>query len=103
MLAKEINFIERFKAAASHAAQVQSRVKKLEKIDRVEPPEAAGRRCCSSSCRRRARATTWANLSGVRKRYGSRGIDDGLDRGAGSGGGAAGACSASTARASRRC
>src|SRR5205085_12422869 len=38
MLAKEINFIERFKARASHAAQVQSRVKKLEKIDRVEPP-----------------------------------------------------------------
>src|SRR3984893_15553241 len=38
MLAKEINFIERFKARASHAAQVQSRVKKLEKIERVEPP-----------------------------------------------------------------
>ena len=40
MLAKEINFIERFKARASHAAQVQSRVKKLEKIERVEPPQA---------------------------------------------------------------
>ena len=39
MLAKEINFIERFKARASHAAQVQSRVKKLEKIERVEPPK----------------------------------------------------------------
>ena len=39
MLAKEIQFIERFKARASHAAQVQSRVKKLEKIDRVEPPK----------------------------------------------------------------
>src|SRR5271157_5205759 len=38
MLAKEIAFIERFKARASHAAQVQSRVKKLEKIERVEPP-----------------------------------------------------------------
>src|SRR3712207_3952855 len=38
MLAKEIKFIERFKARASHAAQVQSRVKKLEKIDRVEAP-----------------------------------------------------------------
>ena len=38
MLAKEIKFIERFKARASHAAQVQSRVKKLEKIERVEPP-----------------------------------------------------------------
>jgi ATPase subunit of ABC transporter with duplicated ATPase domains len=38
MLAKEIAFIERFKARASHAAQAQSRVKKLEKIERVEPP-----------------------------------------------------------------
>jgi ATPase subunit of ABC transporter with duplicated ATPase domains len=38
MLAKEIKFIERFKARASHAAQVQSRVKKLEKIERVDPP-----------------------------------------------------------------
>ena len=34
MLAKEISFIERFKARASHAAQVQSRVKKLDKIDK---------------------------------------------------------------------
>jgi ATPase subunit of ABC transporter with duplicated ATPase domains len=38
MLAKELKFIERFKARASHAAQVQSRVKKLDKIERVEPP-----------------------------------------------------------------
>lgn len=39
MLAKEENFIARFKARASHAAQVQSRVKKLDKIERVELPE----------------------------------------------------------------
>src|SRR6218665_3191354 len=39
MLAKELDFIARFKARASHAAQVQSRVKKLDKIDRVEPPK----------------------------------------------------------------
>ena len=40
MLAKEEEFIAKFKARASHAAQVQSRVKKLEKIDRIElPPE----------------------------------------------------------------
>src|SRR5512142_1065575 len=38
MLAKEIRFIERFKAQASHAAQVQSRVKKLDKIEKIEPP-----------------------------------------------------------------
>lgn len=38
MLAKEEEFIARFKARASHAAQVQSRVKKLEKIERIEIP-----------------------------------------------------------------
>jgi ATP-binding cassette subfamily F protein 3 len=38
MLAKEEEFIAKFKARASHAAQVQSRVKKLEKIDRIEVP-----------------------------------------------------------------
>ena len=37
MLAKEIKFIERFKARASHAAQVQSRVKKLDKSSYVRP------------------------------------------------------------------
>ena len=36
MLAKEEEFIARFAARASHAAQVQSRVKKLEKIERIE-------------------------------------------------------------------
>ena len=40
MLAKEEDFIARFAARASHAAQVQSRVKKIEKIERIEiPPE----------------------------------------------------------------
>ncbi|MBE0576002.1 MAG: ABC-F family ATP-binding cassette domain-containing protein [Desulfuromonadales bacterium] len=38
MLSKEEDFISRFAARASHAAQVQSRVKKLEKIDRIEIP-----------------------------------------------------------------
>jgi ATP-binding cassette subfamily F protein 3 len=38
MLEKEEEFIARFAARASHAAQVQSRVKKLEKIERIEIP-----------------------------------------------------------------
>ena len=38
MLQKEEEFIAKFAARASHAAQVQSRVKKLDKIDRVELP-----------------------------------------------------------------
>ncbi len=40
MLAKEEDFIARFAARVSHAAQVQSRIKKLEKIERIQlPPE----------------------------------------------------------------
>jgi len=78
MLAKEIKFIERFKARASHAAQVQSRVKKLDKIERVEPPK-----------RRQAIAFDFmppprsgedvASLKSVHKSYGSKRIYEGLD------------------------
>jgi ATP-binding cassette subfamily F protein 3 len=39
MLAKEEDFIARFKARVSHAAQVQSRIKKLDKIERIQLPE----------------------------------------------------------------
>ena len=78
MLAKEINFIERFKARASHAAQVQSRVKKLEKIDRVEPPKR--RQSVSFEFLPAPRSgEDVVNLRGVQKRYGSRVIYDGLD------------------------
>ncbi|MCF8058952.1 MAG: ATP-binding cassette domain-containing protein [Bacteriovoracaceae bacterium] len=38
-IAKDEEFIARFKARASHAAQVQSRVKKLEKIQQVDVPD----------------------------------------------------------------
>lgn len=41
MLSKEEDFIARFAARASHAAQVQSRVKKLDKIERLEEPFTA--------------------------------------------------------------
>ncbi len=78
MLAKEISFIERFKARASHAAQVQSRVKKLEKIDRVEPPKR--REALSFDFRPAPRSgEDVANFRGVHKRYGSKVIYDGLD------------------------
>ena len=39
MLKKEERFIERFEKNAAKASQVQSRVKKLDKIDRLEPPK----------------------------------------------------------------
>ncbi|WP_237214551.1 ABC-F family ATP-binding cassette domain-containing protein [Falsiroseomonas oryziterrae] len=78
MLAKEINFIERFKARASHAAQVQSRVKKLEKIERVEPPRR--RQSVSFEFPPAPRSgDDVASLRKVAKRYGNRVIYDGLD------------------------
>jgi ATPase subunit of ABC transporter with duplicated ATPase domains len=78
MLSKEIKFIERFKARASHAAQVQSRVKKLEKIDRVEPPRR--RQTVSFDFLPAPRSgEDVVSLKKVQKGYGSRTIYDGLD------------------------
>ncbi|MBB5373084.1 ABC-F family ATP-binding cassette domain-containing protein [Acidocella aromatica] len=78
MLAKEIAFIERFKARASHAAQVQSRVKKLDKIDRVEPPKR--RQTIAFEFKPAPRSgEDVANLRGVSKSYGQRVIYDGMD------------------------
>ncbi len=80
MLAKEIAFIERFKARASHAAQVQSRVKKLEKIDRVEPPRR--RRTVAFDFLPAPRSgDDVAMLKNVSKRFGSRIIYEGLEFG----------------------
>ncbi len=78
MLAKEIAFIERFKARASHAAQVQSRVKKLDKIDKVEPPKR--RQVVNFEFRPAPRSgEDVAILKDVHKSYGSRTIYEGLD------------------------
>ncbi|MEX2745096.1 ABC-F family ATP-binding cassette domain-containing protein [Rhizobium mongolense] len=78
MLAKEIKFIERFKARASHASQVQSRVKKLEKIDRVEPPKR--RQVVSFEFLPAPRSgEDVISLKNVHKKYGSRTIYEGLD------------------------
>ena len=78
MLAKEIKFIERFKARASHAAQVQSRVKKLEKIDRVEPPKR--RQTVQFEFQPAPRSgEDVVSLKNVHKGYGARRIYEGLD------------------------
>ncbi|MFF8799804.1 MULTISPECIES: ABC-F family ATP-binding cassette domain-containing protein [unclassified Methylobacterium] len=78
MLAKEIKFIERFKARASHAAQVQSRVKKLDKIERVEPPRR--RQTVAFEFQPAPRSgDDVAMLKGVHKSYGSRIIYEGFD------------------------
>src|ERR1700710_2868463 len=78
MLAKEIKFIERFKARASHAAQVQSRVKKLDKIERVEPPKRRQTVAFEFLPAPRSGEDV-VSLKNVHKGYGSRSIYDGLD------------------------
>ncbi|MCA1360398.1 ABC-F family ATP-binding cassette domain-containing protein [Bradyrhizobium sp. IC3069] len=78
MLAKEIKFIERFKARASHAAQVQSRVKKLDKIERVEPPRRRQSVAFDFPPAPRSGEDVVA-LKNVHKGYGSKRIYDGLD------------------------
>ncbi|HEV7260751.1 MAG TPA: ABC-F family ATP-binding cassette domain-containing protein [Bosea sp. (in: a-proteobacteria)] len=78
MLAKEIAFIERFKARASHAAQVQSRVKKLDKIEKVEPPKRRQTIAFDFPPAPRSGEDV-VTLKGVHKRYGSRSIYEGLD------------------------
>jgi ATPase subunit of ABC transporter with duplicated ATPase domains len=78
MLAKEIKFIERFKARASHAAQVQSRVKKLDKIERVEPPKRRQTILFEFPSAPRS-GDDVASLKNVNKGYGARIIYEGLD------------------------
>jgi ATPase subunit of ABC transporter with duplicated ATPase domains len=78
MLAKELNFIARFKARASHAAQVQSRVKKLEKIDRVEPPKRRTSVAFDFAPAPRSGEDV-VSLAKVHKSYGARNIYADLD------------------------
>jgi len=78
MLAKEQAFIARFKARASHAAQVQSRVKMIEKIERVEPPRR--RNVVDFEFRKPPRSgEDVVRLERVRKAYGARVIHDSVD------------------------
>ncbi len=77
MLAKEQRFIERFSAHAAKAAQVQSRVKALEKIERVEPPKR--RQVVRFDFRRPPRSgEEVVTLEGVSKSYGRRVVHAGL-------------------------
>jgi ATPase subunit of ABC transporter with duplicated ATPase domains len=78
MLAKEMRFIERFKAQAAKAAQVQSRVKKLDKIEKVEPP--VRRKTLVFDFPPVARSgDDVVKIQGLGKRYGDHVIYDGLD------------------------
>ncbi len=78
MFAKEQRFIERFAAHAAKAAQVQSRVKALEKIEKVEPPKK--RRVVHFDFRQPPRSGDQvAVLEDLHKAYGRRIIYDGFN------------------------
>ncbi len=75
MLAKERRFIDRFQAQAAKAAQVQSRMKKLDKIETLEPPPR--RKVVEFLFRQPARSgDDVVELSDVSKAYGPRTIYD---------------------------
>jgi ATPase subunit of ABC transporter with duplicated ATPase domains len=77
MLAKEQRFIDRFKAQAAKAAQVQSRIKALEKIEKVEPPKT--RKVVDFDFRQPPRSGEQvAVIADLHKAYGRRVVYDGL-------------------------
>jgi ATPase subunit of ABC transporter with duplicated ATPase domains len=78
MLAKEQRFIDRFRTHAAKAAQVQSRIKALDKIERVELPKK--RQVVKFEFRTPPRSGDQvAVLEDIHKRYGSRVIYEGLN------------------------
>jgi len=78
MFAKEQRFVERFSTHAAKAAQVQSRVKKLEKIEAIEMPRR--RKSVKFEFRTPPRSgEDVAVLEGVDKRFGNRTIYEGFD------------------------
>jgi ATPase subunit of ABC transporter with duplicated ATPase domains len=78
MLAKESRFIERFRTHAAKAAQVQSRVKALDKIEKIELPRT--RKVVQFDFRNPPRSgQDVAMLNGVSKRFGKRVLYAGFD------------------------
>jgi ATPase subunit of ABC transporter with duplicated ATPase domains len=77
MLAKEQRFIDRFKAQAAKAPQVQSRIKALEKIEKLEPPKK--RKVVAFDFRQPARSGEQVTvIENVHKKYGRRVVYDGF-------------------------
>jgi ATPase subunit of ABC transporter with duplicated ATPase domains len=78
MLAKEQRFIERFKTHAAKAAQVQSRIKALDKIEKIELPKK--RHVVKFDFPSPARSGDMvAAVEDLRKSYGPRVIYDGFN------------------------
>jgi len=77
-LAKEMRFIERFKAQAAKAAQVQSRVKQLDKIEKLEPPKRRASLTFEFPPYPRS-GDDVVKIDGLRKSYGEKVVYSGLD------------------------
>ena len=78
MLAKEQRFIDRFRTHAAKAAQVQSRIKALDKIEKIELPKR--RQVVKFEFRTPPRSGDQvAVMENLHKRYGARVIYDGFD------------------------
>ncbi len=84
-IAETERFIERFRAKATKARQVQSRVKALEREERIELPEQDGRRMRLRIPEPPRGGAIPIRLHGIHKRYGDtvvyRGIELSLQRG----------------------
>jgi ATPase subunit of ABC transporter with duplicated ATPase domains len=76
-LAKESRFIERFKTHVAKAAQVQSRLKKLDKIEKVAEPRRIVERSFEFRTAGRS-GDDVVKLAGIKKAYGDRVVHAGL-------------------------
>ena len=72
-------FIERFRYKATKARQVQSRIKALNKLDRIEVPEDRQKVMRFKFPPPPRAGRTVVTLNGIVKRYGSKTVYDGLD------------------------
>ena len=76
-LAKESRFIERFKTHVAKAAQVQSRLKKLEKVEKIAEPRRIVEKSFDFRTPQRS-GDDVIKLDGVAKAYGARVVHAGL-------------------------
>ena len=78
MLAKEMRFVERFRAQAAKASQVQSRLKKLDKIDKVAEPKRLIEKTYDFAKPARS-GDDVIKVDHVTKKFAARAVHDGLD------------------------
>ena len=78
MLAKEMRFVERFRAQAAKASQVQSRIKRLDKIDKIAEPKRIIEKSYDFKTPARS-GDDVVKVQGATKKYGERVVHDHLD------------------------